>query len=60
MAALTEARRIEMKRLLEQRHGEVLYDMSRLKIEMRRCDRELIEIEGAMQDLENDLKGTID
>ncbi|MCG7345344.1 hypothetical protein MHZ92_14490 [Sporosarcina sp. ACRSL] len=57
---MTEARRIEMLRLLEQRKGEVMYDRSHAKIVLQRLERELIEIEDAMQDLQNDAKGTIE
>ena len=57
MAGMSESRRIELRRLLEQRRGEALYDISRLRVEIGRCERELIEIEDAMQDLNNDDKG---
>ncbi|MGN7387757.1 hypothetical protein [Sporosarcina sp. SAFN-015] len=52
MAALTEARRLEMLRLLTERRGELLFDISHAKIALGRLERELIEIEDAMQDLQ--------
>lgn len=57
MAAMTDARRAEMLRLLEERRGDVLYDISHARIALGRLERELIEIEDAMQDLQNDAKG---
>lgn len=57
---MKEARRLEMIRLLKERRGDVLFDISHAKIALGRLERELIEIEDAMQDLENDEKGTIE
>lgn len=51
---MTEARRLEMIRLLRERRGDVLYDMSHAKVGLARLERELIEIEDAMQDLQTE------
>ncbi|WP_060210530.1 hypothetical protein [Sporosarcina koreensis] len=49
---MSEARRLETLRYLEQRRSDVKFDLSHLKIAEARLERELIEIEDAMQDLQ--------
>lgn len=51
-SVMTEARRTELLRLLHIRKAELQYDLSRAKIMQAQIEREMIETEDAIQELQ--------
>lgn len=51
---MDEVRKAQMRRMLEEQRGDLLYDMSRTRVGLARMESDLLRIEDAINELDNE------